>query len=90
MCGRNETKAHSAIEMLKQGTGKDNIHFLKLDLADLNSCAEAATECLSKEHKLDIFSSMRTIYIFHYNSLTMQWVFWQPLIKLKRLLTGTN
>jgi len=39
---------------LKQITGKDNVHFLKLDLGDLPSCAAAAKEFTANEPKLDI------------------------------------
>jgi NADP-dependent 3-hydroxy acid dehydrogenase YdfG len=39
---------------LKKVTGKDNVHYLKLDLGDLSSCADAAKELASKERKLDI------------------------------------
>jgi retinol dehydrogenase 12 len=54
LAARNEAKTLPAIEKLKQDTGKDNIHYLKLDLGDLPSCAAAAKELASKEPKLDI------------------------------------
>jgi NAD(P)-dependent dehydrogenase (short-subunit alcohol dehydrogenase family) len=54
LAARNENKTLPAIEKLKQVTGKDNIHFIKLDLGDLPSCAAAAKELSSKEPKLDI------------------------------------
>jgi retinol dehydrogenase 12 len=54
LAARNEAKTLPAIEKLKQETGKDNIHYLKLDLGDLPSCAAAARELASKEPKLDI------------------------------------
>jgi retinol dehydrogenase 12 len=54
MAARSEEKANAAIEKLKQVTGKDNVHFLKLDLGNLPSCAAAARELAAKEPKLDI------------------------------------
>jgi len=43
-----------ALEKLKNVTGKDNIHYIKLDLGDLPSCAQAAKELRAKEPKIDI------------------------------------
>lgn len=54
MCARNVEKSKSVIERLKQVTGKDSIYFIKLDLADLSSCAQAARELMDKEERLDI------------------------------------
>lgn len=42
------------MDKLKEVTGKTNVHFLKLDLADLPSCAAAAKELLAKEPNIDI------------------------------------
>jgi retinol dehydrogenase 12 len=51
---RDEERARSAIEELKQATGKpeDSIVSLKLDLADLTSVKTAAEEFISKESEL--------------------------------------
>ena len=54
LAARNEQKATTAIEKLKEATGKNDVHWLKLDLSDLTSCAAAARELASKETKLDI------------------------------------
>jgi retinol dehydrogenase 12 len=54
LAARSEEKANAAIEKLKNVTGKDNIHFLKLDLGDIPSCAAAAKDLESKESRLDI------------------------------------
>ena len=54
LCARNKGKAQDAIDKLKQVTGKDDIHFIKLDLGDLPSCAAAAKELAAKEPRLDI------------------------------------
>lgn len=54
LCARNEGKASAAIDKLKQVTGKADVHFLKLDLADLPSCAAAANELTAKEPRIDI------------------------------------
>jgi retinol dehydrogenase-12 len=49
---RSEEKSQRAIEELKKETGKDNIFFLKLDLADLVSVKAAAEEYIRKETEL--------------------------------------
>jgi retinol dehydrogenase 12 len=54
LCARNENKAFAAMDKLKEITGKTNVHFVKLDLGDLPSCAAAAKELLAKEPKIDI------------------------------------
>ena len=42
MAARDPSRAEEAIETLKTETGKDDIHFLPLDLADLASVRKAA------------------------------------------------
>ena len=42
IAGRSEAKANEAITTLKEETGKTDIHFLKLDLADIQSAIRAA------------------------------------------------
>jgi len=54
LCARNEKKAFAAMDKLKGVTGKTNVHFIKLDLGDLPSCAAAAKELLVKEPTIDI------------------------------------
>jgi len=49
---RDEVKAQSAIDELKQATGKDSIFPLKLDLADLTSVKTAAEVFIGKESEL--------------------------------------
>jgi hypothetical protein len=44
LAARSPEKAEAAIAELKAETKKDDIHFLKLDLADLNSVKEGAAE----------------------------------------------
>jgi retinol dehydrogenase 12 len=39
---------------LKKETGKGDVYFLKLDLADIPSAAAAARELASKETRLDL------------------------------------
>src|SRR5579859_763445 len=53
-CSRNAEKTMPALDRLKSVTGKDNIHFIRLDLADLPSCAQAAKELRAKEPKIDL------------------------------------
>lgn len=43
---RSEAKAQIAIEELKKVTGKNNIHFLKLDLGDIKASKASAEELL--------------------------------------------
>jgi retinol dehydrogenase-12 len=54
LAARSEDKAKIAIDKLKEETGQDRVHFLKLDLGNLPSCADAAHELAVKESKLDI------------------------------------
>jgi retinol dehydrogenase 12 len=54
LAARSEERASAAISKLKKETGKSDIHWLKLDLGDIPSCAAAAKELASKERKLDI------------------------------------
>ncbi len=61
MASRTESRALAAIEEMKtrdEAIKKaDNVKFLKLDLADLKSCREAANAILEKEDRLDILSA---------------------------------
>ncbi len=56
---RNPQKAQDAIEKItgEMGDMKGSITFLKVDLADLSSCKQAAEEFKSKEAKLDILGT---------------------------------
>jgi NAD(P)-dependent dehydrogenase (short-subunit alcohol dehydrogenase family) len=49
---RTESKAREAIKQI--GFGKGSLHFLQLDLADLDSVRRAADEVLAKEKRLDV------------------------------------
>lgn len=51
---RSAEKADEAIRQIKQETGKDDIHFLQLDLSDLHSCLEAGKKLAQQETRLDI------------------------------------
>ncbi|KAA1468862.1 NAD-P-binding protein [Dentipellis sp. KUC8613] len=51
---RSEAKAKAAIDEIKSKTGKTDIHFLQIDLADLASVRKAAEEYQSKEQKLHV------------------------------------
>ncbi|KAF8815943.1 NAD(P)-binding protein [Phlegmacium glaucopus] len=53
IAARNEEKAKSAIDELREQTGKEAI-FLKLDLADLQSIKTAAEDFVSKEKELHV------------------------------------
>ncbi len=45
-------KAHAVIDELRHSTGKENIFFLELNLADLDSVRTAAAEFIKKEPEL--------------------------------------
>ncbi|KII90976.1 hypothetical protein PLICRDRAFT_107316 [Plicaturopsis crispa FD-325 SS-3] len=52
IAARSPSKVETAIQELKAATGKNSVHFLKLDLADLKSVKAAAEEFSSKESQL--------------------------------------
>ncbi|TFY81189.1 hypothetical protein EWM64_g2821 [Hericium alpestre] len=54
MAARSEAKAKAAMDEIKKSTGKSNIHFLQLDLADLASVRKAAETFIAKEQQLHI------------------------------------
>ena len=62
IAGRSETKALKVMEELKRETGNEKVFFLKLDLADIPSCAAAARQLISKEEKLDILFNNAYFY----------------------------
>ncbi|KAJ3735369.1 NAD-P-binding protein [Lentinula guzmanii] len=51
---RSEERARIAIDDICKSTGKSNIHFLKIDLADLASVRKAAEEYMSLEQELHV------------------------------------
>jgi NAD(P)-dependent dehydrogenase (short-subunit alcohol dehydrogenase family) len=51
---RNQQKADSAAEDVKRRTGNDDVHVVALDLADLASVRNAATEILGRWDRLDV------------------------------------
>jgi retinol dehydrogenase 12 len=54
IAGRSETKGNVAIAKLEQETGKTEVRFLLLDLADIPSVTAAARELVAKEQRLDL------------------------------------
>ena len=54
IAGRSEEKGTEAITKLREETGKNQVYFLKLDLADIQSVIVAAQEFISKEQRLDM------------------------------------
>jgi len=54
MAARNREKAEAAIKEIKEITGKDDIHWLKLDLSDFSSIREAVDEFRAKERFLHV------------------------------------
>ncbi|TFK40816.1 hypothetical protein BDQ12DRAFT_770851 [Crucibulum laeve] len=59
---RSQEKAEQAIIDLKDQTGKE-AHFLKLDLADLNSIKAAAEEFQSREQKLHVLFNNGGVFV---------------------------
>ncbi|KAA1472590.1 NAD-P-binding protein [Dentipellis sp. KUC8613] len=51
---RSEEKGNAAVAELKSSTGKNEIYFLRLDLADLTSVHKAADEFMAKEDSLHV------------------------------------
>ncbi|KAJ6515507.1 NAD-P-binding protein [Mycena sanguinolenta] len=54
LASRSEAKARAAIDDVCKSTGKTDIHFLQIDLADLVSVRKAAEEFISKEQELHV------------------------------------
>ncbi|KAJ7086641.1 NAD-P-binding protein [Mycena epipterygia] len=54
LAARSEEKARATIEDICRSTGKADIHFLQVDLADLASVRKAAAEYNSKEQELHV------------------------------------
>ncbi|KAJ3810662.1 NAD-P-binding protein [Lentinula aff. lateritia] len=54
LAARSEERAQTAIDDICQSTGKSNIHFLKIDLADLSSVRKAAEQYISMEQELHV------------------------------------
>ncbi|VDC04241.1 unnamed protein product [Peniophora sp. CBMAI 1063] len=71
MAARSSEKAHSAIEDLRQATGREAI-FLALDLSDLVSVKRAAEEYLAKESVLDVLFNNAAVMACPIDDLTKQ------------------
>ena len=54
VAGRSEEKGAEAVTKLKEETGKTNVYFLKLDLADIQSVIAAAQQLVAREQRLDL------------------------------------
>ncbi|KAJ7089650.1 NAD-P-binding protein [Mycena belliarum] len=54
LAGRSEERCQAAIDDIRQSTKKSEIHFLKIDLADLASVRKAAEEYMAKEQELHV------------------------------------
>ena len=70
IAGRSKAKAESAITKLKEQTGKTDVHFLQLDLADIDSAIASAKELASNEQKLDLLFNNGYIRSFDRHSLS--------------------
>lgn len=76
IAGRSQEKADSAIAKLKEQTANQNVHFLKLDLADINSVVSAAKSLMSRETQLDILFNIA--YQIHRSKLIFSGVMNTP------------
>ncbi|EJD45542.1 NAD(P)-binding protein [Auricularia subglabra TFB-10046 SS5] len=72
VAARDKAKADAAIAELKSVTGKENVHFLELDLADLHSVKRAAEEFISRESKLNILFASAGVMVPPIDLLTKQ------------------
>ncbi|KAF8799007.1 NAD(P)-binding protein [Phlegmacium glaucopus] len=68
---RSEEKAKSAIDELKEQTGKEAI-FLKLDLANLHSIKTAAEDFMSKEKELHVLFNNAGVMVPPVEQVTVQ------------------
>ena len=59
---RDEKRGKSAIEEIKQRSGSENVHFLQLDLASLDSVREFSKKFHSLESKLDILMNNAGVF----------------------------
>ncbi|ORY96794.1 hypothetical protein BCR43DRAFT_439951 [Syncephalastrum racemosum] len=51
---RDSDKSRSALESIRKASGNDKVHLIPVDLSDLDSVRNAATQFLSRENKLNI------------------------------------
>jgi len=72
MASRSSQKAEAAIAELKATTGKEDVHFLQLDLADLEAVKQSAAEFRSKESRLDMLYNNGGVMHSPMNMLTKQ------------------
>ncbi|KLO07554.1 NAD-binding protein [Schizopora paradoxa] len=69
---RSPERANAAIEELKKLAGKEDIHFLQLDLADLASIKHTAEEFMRMESKLDVLFNNAGVMATPLEQLTKQ------------------
>ncbi|KZT54667.1 NAD(P)-binding protein [Calocera cornea HHB12733] len=72
MATRSQERAEAAIADLKNITKKDDIHFLRLDLADLESVKVSAAEFQSKEKQLHMLFNNAGVMTTPMDRLTKQ------------------
>ncbi|KAA1472589.1 NAD(P)-binding protein [Dentipellis sp. KUC8613] len=72
MAARSQSKADAAIAELKKDTGKENIFFLQLDLADLKSVRDAANTFIEKEPKLHVLFNNGGVMFLPLDQMTTQ------------------
>jgi len=77
MGARNQEKAEEAINDLKKATGKEDIHWLQMDLADIASVREAAERFKRQEKELHMLINnagiMATPFALTRDGYEMQW-----------------
>ncbi|TFY53064.1 hypothetical protein EVG20_g10283 [Dentipellis fragilis] len=72
MAARSQSKADAAIAELKKDTGKEDIFFLQLDLADLKSVRDAANTFIEKEPKLHVLFNNGGVMFLPLDQMTAQ------------------
>ncbi|KII95295.1 hypothetical protein PLICRDRAFT_48258 [Plicaturopsis crispa FD-325 SS-3] len=71
IASRSQAKVEEAIKALKEETGKDSVHFLKLDLADLKSVKAAAEDFLQRESQLHVLYNNGGVMVPPLDDLTV-------------------
>jgi len=70
--GRSKSKADAAIEELKKEVGKDELHFIEVDLSDLPSVRKAAEEFKSHEKHLHVLMNNAGVMVPPLEMVTAQ------------------
>ncbi|EJU01291.1 NADP-binding protein [Dacryopinax primogenitus] len=72
VAGRSRTKGEEAVEELKKETGNDKVHFMLMDLGDLESIKHAVEEFRQKGERLDQLYNNAGVMIPPVDQVTQQ------------------